>query len=108
MASKQERAAGIVQSWIGMNGNSDMKQISDDIVGILSICHDYLTPEWKKAPSWTADELADAIAEYVIEAYITPTKFSDPMPNPSENPSGNPSGEGSDDAAPELDIPNQH
>jgi hypothetical protein len=45
MATRPDVAAGIVNGWVGTYGNGDMKQITNDIVEILRICHEYLTPE---------------------------------------------------------------
>jgi hypothetical protein len=75
MSTKYEQAAGIVETWVGTYGNTDMKNIADDVVEILRICHEYRTPEYKKAPLWDADQLGDAIANYVIETYSSPANF---------------------------------
>jgi hypothetical protein len=75
MASKYEQAAGIVETWVGTYGNADMKNISDDIVEILRICHEYRTQESKKAPLFDADDLGEAIANYVVETYSSPANF---------------------------------
>jgi hypothetical protein len=75
MATKYEQAAGIVQAWVGTYGNADMKNIADDVVEILRICHEFRTPSSKKAPIFDADDLGDAIADYVMEVYSSPVNF---------------------------------
>jgi hypothetical protein len=118
MATKYEQAAGIVESWVGTYGNADMKNITDDVVEILRICHEYRKLEGKRAPLFDADDLGEAIANYVIETYSTPATFdkgdaesahpsegSDPQSDPSRGVDSTHSPGVSSADLTQLDIP---
>jgi hypothetical protein len=75
MSTKQEIAAGMAKTWLGTYGSRESMGIVDDIVNILEICHNFRDREG--LPAFTADELGDAIADYVIEAFSTPVEFKD-------------------------------
>lgn len=86
MATKHEIAAGIAKSWLGAYGSKEAINVVEDVVNILEICHNFRDREG--LPSFTADELGDAIADYVVEAYSTPVEFEDVQPTREPSPDG--------------------
>ncbi|WIA98038.1 hypothetical protein [Curtobacterium sp. MCBA15_004] len=118
MSTIYEHSAGLVKNWVGTYGNSDMQQISDDLVEVLRICHEYRKPDDKKVPVYDADDLGEAICAYINEVYSTPANFGDASDGAKPQPGSvseaidkmRPAAELAAEASmpPELDIPDQH